>query len=242
MALLWPGMRCALCRQPIDGPEDRVASSHFIESPFDELSDLSDTAAHRACFMAWPHRLAFVARYNADLDRLGARPAVPSYMDPTGRTGPDVLPAGPTEPLHFYRALALHSSERRPGIHVWFDPHEYPEPGARYLILLHLEGAAPEFWDAVADHARVGPVTTIRNTVNTGTPPPMPLRRLAAPPADLLHVCPEAGIDRVCLETDGHRGLRRRAVYNPENSFTLCLFGPLAAVRPSFWAIRGAED
>lgn len=242
MALIWAGMPCALCKQPVDEGEDRVATPHLIESPFDVLWDLSDAVAHRACFVAWPHRLAFMARYNAHAGRMGARPAVPSDTDPSGRIAPDATPAASIEPPRVYRALALRSHESLPGLHVWFDPHEYPAPGARYLILLHLEGAASALWDAVADHACLGPVTTIRESVNTGTPPSMPLRRLAAPPADLLRVCPDAGHDRVCLETEGHPGLRRRAVYNAANNFALFLFGPLAQARPSFWAIRATGD
>ncbi|MBR0654800.1 hypothetical protein [Plastoroseomonas arctica] len=241
MAIFWPGMPCALCRNPVLEGQDRVATSHVIESPFDELWDLSDTVAHRACFLAWPHRLAFVARYNAVADRLGGGSSVRSYMDATGRIGPDVMPPVGVEPIHVHRALALSSSERRPGLHVWFDPHEYPAPGARYLILLHLEGAAPALWDAVADNVLLGPLRTIRATVDTGTPPPMPLRRVAVPPDDLLRVCPDAGRDGVCLETDGHASPRHRVTTDADNTFVLYLLGPLAAARPGFWAVRGAR-
>jgi hypothetical protein len=244
MALFWKGMPCALCQKVVGEHDDTVATSAFIDSPFDVLWRLSDAVVHRACFVGWPYREAFVARYNEVVDRRHSdeHSLRANYMDTAGRIGSEVVPDRSLTTSRIYQALPLSSSERRPGIHVWFDPYQYPAPGARYLILLHAEGAAATLWDAVADHARVGPLPTIRESVSTGAPPPMPLNRLAAPPADLLRACPESGHDRVCLETTGHRGPRQRVANKPENCFALCLFGPLAQARPSFWAIRAKED
>ena len=57
--------RCALCKTAIEEGDNIVATRHFINDPHDFFYDFSDAAFHQRCFMAWEHRAAFVARYNA---------------------------------------------------------------------------------------------------------------------------------------------------------------------------------
>ena len=45
--------------------DDLVGTTHFIADETDPLSKCSDAAMHRHCFLAWQHRAAFVAKYNA---------------------------------------------------------------------------------------------------------------------------------------------------------------------------------
>jgi hypothetical protein len=61
MALVWDGMPCGLCGEPLD-PSDCFVTTHFldIEHP---LSAYSDAALHWECFDAWPERLTFSEAY-----------------------------------------------------------------------------------------------------------------------------------------------------------------------------------
>jgi hypothetical protein len=64
MALIYDGMPCAICKQPLDINHPRVATSHFIGDPSDPLWRFSDAAMHYECFQTWEHRHKFVAKYN----------------------------------------------------------------------------------------------------------------------------------------------------------------------------------
>jgi hypothetical protein len=71
MALIFRGAsRCPLCDGIIAEDDDIVATQHFIPDESDPLWRYSDAAIHRSCFLAWPHRGAFVAKYNATLGRI----------------------------------------------------------------------------------------------------------------------------------------------------------------------------
>ncbi len=60
--------RCPLCGGVIAKDHDFVATSHFITDKTDPLmAAYSDATMHRACFLAWPHREEFVAKFNATM-------------------------------------------------------------------------------------------------------------------------------------------------------------------------------
>ncbi|KQW51210.1 MULTISPECIES: hypothetical protein [unclassified Roseateles] len=65
MALLILGVStCPLCDQPIEGGQETVATTHFIESPMHPLWCYSDSVMHYGCFRTWEQRQLFVAEYN----------------------------------------------------------------------------------------------------------------------------------------------------------------------------------
>jgi len=64
MALVILGFsQCALCEQVLQVGDDLVATSHFLDEA-DPLWRYSDAAFHRACFLAWDAREAFIEKYN----------------------------------------------------------------------------------------------------------------------------------------------------------------------------------
>jgi hypothetical protein len=70
MALLYDGMTCAICDQPLDINGALVATSHFIEDASDRLWPFSDAAMHYDCFQDWKHREAFVRKYNETIGQI----------------------------------------------------------------------------------------------------------------------------------------------------------------------------
>jgi hypothetical protein len=64
MALIYSGMPCAICGEPLDIHGPRVATTHFIGDETDPLWRFSDTAMHYSCFQEWKHREEFVKKYN----------------------------------------------------------------------------------------------------------------------------------------------------------------------------------
>jgi hypothetical protein len=68
MALFSPGFTpCPLCGEIIaEGDDDLVSTSHFIGDHEHPLYPYSDAVMHRACFLKWEQRAAYVAAYNAD--------------------------------------------------------------------------------------------------------------------------------------------------------------------------------
>src|SRR5688572_4329473 len=68
MALFDPGFTpCALCGEVLTASDDMVGTTHFIGDPHHPLFAYSDALMHRACFLKWEHRAAFVAAYNAGM-------------------------------------------------------------------------------------------------------------------------------------------------------------------------------
>jgi hypothetical protein len=55
---------CALCGEDIRPAEDALVTPDFLADETDPLWRFSDTSMHRACFLVWDRRKAFVARYN----------------------------------------------------------------------------------------------------------------------------------------------------------------------------------
>ena len=65
MALIVYGAsECPLCDAVLSEGDDIIGTSHFIADESDPLWSFSDAAMHRACFLTWPLRESFVARYN----------------------------------------------------------------------------------------------------------------------------------------------------------------------------------
>lgn len=55
---------CAICGEAIRPGEDALVTPDFLADDADPLWRFSDAALHRACFLVWDRRKAFVARYN----------------------------------------------------------------------------------------------------------------------------------------------------------------------------------
>ncbi len=55
---------CALCGETIRPGEDSLVTPDFIANDADEFWRFADAAMHRACFVVWDRRKAFIARYN----------------------------------------------------------------------------------------------------------------------------------------------------------------------------------
>jgi len=55
---------CALCGNAIRPDDDALLTPDFIADDADPLWRFADAAMHRACFLVWDRRKAFVTRYN----------------------------------------------------------------------------------------------------------------------------------------------------------------------------------
>jgi len=55
---------CALCGEVIRPGEDALMTPDFLADETDPFWRFADAAMHRACFLVWDRRKAFVARYN----------------------------------------------------------------------------------------------------------------------------------------------------------------------------------
>lgn len=65
MAIVISGKtECPVCNAVIAEPDDLVATSAFIEDASHPLSQYSDAAMHRACFMSWGRRREFIDLFN----------------------------------------------------------------------------------------------------------------------------------------------------------------------------------
>jgi hypothetical protein len=56
---------CAICGAPILRGEEALVTPDFLADDTDPLWRFADAAIHRACFVVWDRRKAFVARFNA---------------------------------------------------------------------------------------------------------------------------------------------------------------------------------
>jgi hypothetical protein len=61
---------CALCGEAIRPGEDALITPDFIADEADPLWRFTDAPIHRACFLVWDRRKAFIARYNRVARRL----------------------------------------------------------------------------------------------------------------------------------------------------------------------------
>ena len=65
MALILRGKtKCSICDTVLADDDDIIGTPHFIVDPDDPLWGFSDSGMHRTCFVAWPQRDAFIARFN----------------------------------------------------------------------------------------------------------------------------------------------------------------------------------
>lgn len=64
---------CALCREPLRPDEDAVVTPDFLADDTDPFYPYSDAAMHRACFIVWDRRKAFIAHFNRIAERLTAK-------------------------------------------------------------------------------------------------------------------------------------------------------------------------
>jgi hypothetical protein len=55
---------CALCGDAILRDEDALVTPDFLANESDPFWRFADAAMHRACFLVWDRRKAFVAYYN----------------------------------------------------------------------------------------------------------------------------------------------------------------------------------
>jgi hypothetical protein len=55
---------CVLCGEAIRPEEDAFVTPDFLADETEPFWRFADAAMHRACFLVWDRRKAFVARYN----------------------------------------------------------------------------------------------------------------------------------------------------------------------------------
>ena len=55
---------CALCHEAIEPNADAVVTPDFLADEADPFFRFSDANMHRACFVHWERRKAFVAHFN----------------------------------------------------------------------------------------------------------------------------------------------------------------------------------
>jgi hypothetical protein len=78
---------CALCGDAIRPDDDALVTPDFLANDADPLWRFADAAMHRACFLVWDRRKAFIARYN----RLAARWVVADGSHPHMTSEGDVV-------------------------------------------------------------------------------------------------------------------------------------------------------
>jgi hypothetical protein len=61
-----------------------VTTSHFILDETDSLWKYPDAAMHRRCFLAWPARGEFVAKFNHEMARRPRRDGSTEQMESDG--------------------------------------------------------------------------------------------------------------------------------------------------------------
>ena len=85
MALIILGRSpCPLCGRSLEKTDEIVATSHFIGDPADPLWRFADAGMHRACFVEWPRRSEFIARFNAVAAEYVAGNGTVAHMDDSG--------------------------------------------------------------------------------------------------------------------------------------------------------------
>jgi hypothetical protein len=90
---------CALCGEGIRPAEDALITPDFLADEADPFWRFADASMHRACFLVWDRRRAFVARYNRAA-RLwvapdGSHPRMTSEGEIVRQLGGSPPPAGP---------------------------------------------------------------------------------------------------------------------------------------------------
>jgi hypothetical protein len=85
MALIYKGIKCAVCCREIDLAGPIVATTHFIGDPKDPLWRFSDGAMHYDCFQTWPLKEEFIHKYNSTIGQHVAGNGTRHLMHPDGK-------------------------------------------------------------------------------------------------------------------------------------------------------------
>lgn len=89
---------CALCGEVIRFDEDALVTPDFLADETDPFWRFSDAPMHRACFLVWDRRKAFVARYNRvvrqRLELDGSHPHMTSEGEVVRRRSGSLPPSG----------------------------------------------------------------------------------------------------------------------------------------------------
>jgi hypothetical protein len=90
---------CALCGEVIRPGEDAFVTPDFLAAEADPFWRFADASLHRACFLVWDRRKAFVARYNRAarlwLAPDGSYPRMTSEGEIVRQRGGSPLPGDP---------------------------------------------------------------------------------------------------------------------------------------------------
>jgi hypothetical protein len=90
---------CALCGEVIRRDEDALVTPDFLADDSDPLWRFTDAPMHRACFLVWDRRKAFLARYNRLARHLvasdGSYPRMTSEGEIVRQPGGRPPPGGP---------------------------------------------------------------------------------------------------------------------------------------------------
>ena len=92
MAIIYKGMKCALCEGDLGDASDLVATTHFIADQDHHLWRFSDAAMHRDCFVSWEHRAEFVDLYNRTIGTQVWGNGTRHHMHPDGSITTGVKP------------------------------------------------------------------------------------------------------------------------------------------------------
>jgi hypothetical protein len=76
--------QCVLCMETIRPNDDALVTPDFLADESDPLWRFTDAPMHRACFLVWDRRKAFVARYNRMARRWMAAGGVHPHMTSEG--------------------------------------------------------------------------------------------------------------------------------------------------------------
>lgn len=82
---------CALCAAAIQPGEDALITPDFIADDTDPFWRFADACMHRACFLVWDRRKAFIARYNIVARRWTALDGSYSRMTSEGEIVPGTM-------------------------------------------------------------------------------------------------------------------------------------------------------
>jgi hypothetical protein len=89
---------CALCGETIRPSEDALVTPDFIADEADPFWRFADAPVHRACFLVWDRRKAFIGHYNRLARRWlgpdGSYPWMSSEGEVIRRSGAPASPDG----------------------------------------------------------------------------------------------------------------------------------------------------
>ena len=77
---------CSICEVDLSGNDDNITTPRFITDRAHPLYRFTDTVMHRACFIKWEHREAFVQSFNENADRRQSQLGMDSTGTIVGRT------------------------------------------------------------------------------------------------------------------------------------------------------------